>query len=174
MYLLDTFYPTIIHDDYILDPSIMDHIIKDTRNKRNKEEYDYTDKFDPYHRFIQEITSEFLKLHGFQHNKEDWYMDVIRYKLKEDTKRVKSGLAWHCENDVTSYRNVISVLLYLTIDERIKEGNLRYKDKNNNKLILEIKSGMTVIMDGNVFHKPQDPYGSGNRDLIIMSFEKDV
>ena len=174
MYLLDTFYPTIIHDDYILDPSIMDHLIKDTRNKRNKEEYDYTDKFDPYHRFIQGITSEFLKLHGFQHNKEEWYMDVIRYKLKEDTKRVKSGLAWHCENDVTSYRNVISVLLYLTIDERIKEGNLRYKDKNNNKLILEIKSGMTVIMDGNVFHKPQDPYGSGNRDLIIMSFEKDV
>ena len=44
MYILNTFYPTIIHDDYILDPSIMDHLIKDTWNKRNKEEYDYTDK----------------------------------------------------------------------------------------------------------------------------------
>jgi hypothetical protein len=30
-----------------------------------------------------------------------------------------------------------------------------------------------VIMDGNVPHKPQDPYGTGKRDLIIMSFEKD-
>ena len=63
MYLLDTFYPTIIHDDYILDPSIMDHLIKDTRNKRNKEEYDYTDKFDPYHRFIQEITSKSKRIY---------------------------------------------------------------------------------------------------------------
>jgi hypothetical protein len=27
-------------------------------------------------------------------------------------------------------------------------------------------------MDGNVPHKPQDPYGTGKRDLIIMSFEK--
>ena len=67
---------------------------------------------------------------------------------------------------------VITVLLYLTIDEGIKEGNLRYKDKNNNKIVLNIKSGTTVIMDGNVPHKPQDPYGSGKRDLIIVSFEK--
>jgi len=27
-------------------------------------------------------------------------------------------------------------------------------------------------MDGRVKHKPQDPYGSGRRDLIIISFEK--
>ena len=67
---------------------------------------------------------------------------------------------------------IVTVLLYLTIDETIKEGNLRYKDKNNNKLILKIKSGTTVIMDGNVPHKPQDPYGTGKRALIIISFEK--
>ena len=64
------------------------------------------------------------------------------------------------------------MLLYLRIDEGIKEGNLRYKDKNNKKLVISIKNGTTIIMDGNVKHKPQDPYGSGIRDLIIMSFEK--
>ena len=96
---------------------------------------------------------------------------VIRYQLKDDTKRVKSGLAWHCEND--NYPNVITVLMYLRIDDRIKEGNLMYKDKDNNKLMLEIKNGTTVIMDGNVPHKPQDPYGSGKRDLIITSFKKE-
>ena len=63
--------------------------------------------------------------------------------------------------------------MYLHIDDKIKEGNLNYKDKYNNKLVLEIKGGTTVIMDGNVPHKPQDPYGSGKRDLIIMSFEKE-
>jgi hypothetical protein len=173
MYHLNTYYPTLVHDDYIVDPSIMNHLIQDNGKKRNKIDYDYTDKFNPYHEFIRDITSEFLIMNHFNHNKEKWYMDVIRYQLKDDTKRVKSGLAWHCENDVTSYREVITVLMYLHIDDKIIEGNLGYKDRFNNKLILEIKGGTTVIMDGNVPHKPQDPYGSGKRDLIIMSFEKE-
>ena len=97
-------------------------------------------------------------------------MDIIRYKLKDVTKRVKSGLAWHCEND--NYPNVITVLMYLTIDSGIKDGNIRYKDKNNIKKVLNVKSGTTVIMDGKVPHKPQDPYGTGYRDLVIISFEK--
>ena len=50
--------------------------------------------------------------------------------------------------------------MYLRIDDGIKEGNIRYKDKNGNKYVLQLKSGTTVIMDGNVPHKPQDPYGS--------------
>ena len=98
-------------------------------------------------------------------------MDIIRYKLDNETKRVKSGLAWHCEND--NYPNVITVLLYLRIDEGIIDGNIRYKeDKENQKQILQVSSGTTVIMDGNVPHKPQDPYGTGLRDLVIVSFQK--
>ena len=84
---------------------------------------------------------------------------------------MKSGLAWHVEND--NYPIVITVLMYLRLDEGIIDGNLRYKDKKNVKKVLEIKSGTTVIMDGNVPHKPQDPYGTGKRDLIIVSFKKD-
>ena len=171
MYHLNTYYPTLILDDYIVDPSIMEYLITDTVKKRNVVYYDYSGKTNPYHRFIRDITSEFLKMNHFNHNKDKWYMDVIRYQLKDDTKRVKSGLAWHCEND--NYPNVITVLMYLQIDDKIKEGNLKYKDKFNNKLVLEIGSGTTVIMDGSVPHKPQDPYGSGKRDLIIMSFEKE-
>ena len=62
--------------------------------------------------------------------------------------------------------------MYLRLDEGIIDGNLRYKDAKNIKKVLEIKSGTTVIMDGNVPHKPQDPYGTGIRDLIIISFKK--
>ena len=47
-------------------------------------------------------------------------MDVIRYNLNNDIKGIDSGLAWHCEND--NFPNVITVLMYLHIDERIKEG----------------------------------------------------
>ena len=149
----------------------MKHLIQDTTKKRTVAYYNHGNKFNPYIEFIRDITSEFLIMNHFNHNKDKWYMDVIRYQLKDETKRVKSGLAWHCEND--NYPNVITVLMYLHLDDKIKEGNLKYKDKFNNKLILEIKGGTTVIMDGNVPHKPQDPYGSGKRDLVIMSFEKE-
>ena len=171
MYVLNTLYPTIVYNDYLVDPLIMKYLIKDTKNKRNVVYYIHTDNYNSYRIFIRDICSEFLKMNNFDHNRDKWYMDVIRYKLDDDTKRVKSGLAWHCEND--NYPNVITVLMYLRIDDRIKEGNLMYKDKDNNKLMLEIKNGTTVIMDGNVPHKPQDPYGSGKRDLIITSFEKE-
>ena len=180
MYQLNTLFPTIVHEDFLLDPSIIDNLQnvnlsqrkKTQKKKRNVVFYDYTKKYNPYHNFICEIISGFLEMNNFEHNKERWYMDIIRYQLDNDIRRVSSGLAWHCEND--NYPNVITVLLYLNIDDRIKDGNLRYKDKNNKKHILKVKSGTTIIMDGNVPHKPQDPYGSGKRDLIIVSFEKNI
>tara|TARA_B100000212_G_scaffold329803_1_gene295424 strand:- start:441 stop:737 length:297 start_codon:yes stop_codon:yes gene_type:complete len=97
-------------------------------------------------------------------------MDVIRYNLQNETQRVDSGLAWHCEND--NGNNLITVLLYLRLDDTVIDGNLRYKDKKNNKQVITIQSGTTIIMDGDVPHKPQDPYGTGKRDLIIVSFNK--
>jgi len=171
MYDLNTLYPTIVHDDYLVDPSIMKHLLPETEKKRCVVLYDYTNKSNPYHIFIRDICSDYLEMNHFKHNKDRWYTDVIRYQLKDETKGVNSGLAWHCEND--NDPNVITVLMYLHIDEEIKDANLRYKDKDNKKLVLEIKNGTTVIMDGNVPHKPQDPYGTGRRDLIIVSFEKE-
>jgi hypothetical protein len=170
MIKLNTKHLTLIYDDYLIDPSIINKLIEKTNKKRNKVEYDYTDKFNPYLSFIRDALSEFLNSYYINHNKNKWYMDVIRYNLKNDTKRIDSGLAWHCEND--NYPNVITVLLYLRIDHGIIDGNLRYKDVNGTKNILPLKSGTTIIMDGNVPHKPQDPYGTGLRDLVIISFEK--
>ena len=34
MYELNTFYPTIVHDDYLVDPAIMKHLLPDTDKKR--------------------------------------------------------------------------------------------------------------------------------------------
>ena len=167
---LDTLYPTEVYSDYLVDPSIMDSIFEDTEEKRKVIYYGYTDT-NHHTTFIKDISSGFLTMNGHKHNPDIWYMDVIRYNLQDEEKRVKSGLAWHVEND--NYPNVITVLMYLRLDEGIKDGNLRYKDKKNIKRIIEICSGTTVIMDGNVPHKPQDPYGTGLRDLIIVSFSKD-
>jgi hypothetical protein len=171
MEVVPTHYPTKVYWDYIVDPSIMEKIVEDSDEKRSVTFKDYRyDNYDHNHKFIKEVCSDFLELNGFNHNKEKWYMDIIRYKLDNETKRVTCGLAWHCEND--NYPDVITVLLYLRIDEGISDGNIRYKDKGNQKQVLEISSGTTVIMDGNVPHKPQDPYGTGIRDLVIVSFEK--
>ncbi len=167
---LNTLYPTEIYNDYLIDPSIMEQVLVKNNSKRNVTFHDYTET-NHYLNFIRDVSSEFLKINGYEHKKNKWYIDVIRYKLENDTKRVKSGLAWHCEND--NYPNVITVLLYLRIDEGIIDGNIRYKDVNNEKKLLLVKGGTTVIMDGNVPHKPQDPYGTGLRDLIIISFEKE-
>ena len=167
---LNTLYPTEIYNDYLLDPSIMDQIFIEKGKKKDVIFYDYTNTNDNTN-FVKDISSGFLTMNGYKHNPTKWYIDVIRYRLNNDTKRVKSGLAWHCEND--NYPDVITVLMYLHLDDKIIDGNLRYKDKFDKIHILEIKAGTTVIMDGNVPHKPQDPYGSGKRDLIIMSFEKE-
>tara|TARA_B100000123_G_scaffold270386_1_gene248174 strand:+ start:120 stop:638 length:519 start_codon:yes stop_codon:yes gene_type:complete len=167
---LNTLYPTEVYRDYLVDPSIMDSIFEETDEKRKVIFYDYKNN-NHYTSFIKDISSGFLNLNGHKHNPDEWYMDVIRYNLKDDMKRVKSGLAWHVEND--NYPNVITLLMYLRIDDGIIDGNLRYKDKYNNKIVLKICSGTTIIMDGNVPHKPQDPYGTGKRDLIIISFKKD-
>ena len=42
------------------------------------------------------------------------------------------------------------------------------KDIDGKKQMIDIRSGTTIIMDGNVPHKPQDPCGTGRRDLIIV------
>ena len=170
MIKLNTEYSTLVLYEYLIDPSIMNDIIEDKNIKLNKKLYDYTDKINIYFKFIVDIASNLLELNNFNHNKNKWYIDVIRYKLNNDTNGIKSGLAWHCEND--NYPNVITVLFYLRIDESIYNGNLRYKDRFNTKHVLKLKSGTTIIMDGNVPHKPQEPYGTGIRDLIIVSFTK--
>jgi len=169
METIGSFHPTKVYRDYIIDPVIMNDLIEGTDKKRNVVFKDYSE-FNHTHKFVKDVCSEFLELNGFSHNKDKWFMDIIRYKLNNETKGISSGLAWHCEND--NYPNVITVLLYLRIDEGIIDGNIRYKDKDNVKQVLEVSSGTTVIMDGNVPHKPQNPYGTGYRDLVIVSFEK--
>jgi hypothetical protein len=170
MFSLNTRAPTICLYDYIMDPSIIEEISLGTKKKRDVTYYHHTET-SPKHDFIKDICSSFLTDNGFKHNKEEWFMDVIRYNLDEDTKRVESGLAWHCEND--NYPNVITVLMYLRIDETLIDANIRYKDREGVKQVIPLKSGTTIIMDGDVPHKPQDPYGTGRRDLIIMSFKKE-
>lgn len=168
---LDTLYPVIIFKQMpLLDPTtiyrIMDKCTK--THERIHFRWNQWSHISSNIQFVIDISSSFLDLYEFKHSKDIWYMDCIRYNLKNIKTGVSSKLAWHCENDL--HNNLITVLFYLRKDSEIKNGDLEYKDKNGNIKILEINSGTTIIMDGRVEHKPQDPYGSGRRDLIIVNF----
>ena len=88
----------------------------------------------------------FLKQNGFQHDRNKWFMDVIRYNLKDETKRVKKWIGMALRKRQLSKCH--HVLMYLRIDETLKDANIRYKDRNNEKRVIELESGTTVIMDG--------------------------
>lgn len=170
MTLLNTKYPTLVFQSMpLIDPSTIKQIMEKRKKKHERADF-YYKKTNPTLQFVVDIASGLLRMYGFNHNKEIWYMDCIRYKLDNETKGVDSSLAWHCEND--NYGNLITVLFYLRKDETIRDGGLLYKDKDNKTNLIEVNSGMTIIMDGRVQHKPQNPYGSGKRELIIVSFRQ--
>lgn len=167
---LNTKYPTILFEKQLIDPKIIESLSESKGEKRHTTYHDYSEPMDSKKESVVSACSDLLNEHRFSHNRYNWSMDVIRYNLCNETQRVDSGLAWHCEND--NGNNLITVLLYLRLDDTIIDGNLRYKDKDNQKQVIQIQSGTTIIMDGDVPHKPQDPYGTGKRDLIIVSFQK--
>ena len=109
---LDSKYPTIIFNDFpLIDPIIIEQIMGNGDKKLNRSDYYYRDKkIDLITLFVRDIASGFLDMYDFNHYKDIWYMDCIQYKLDNEIKPVKSGLAWHCEND--NYPNLITVLLY--------------------------------------------------------------
>ena len=167
---LNTSYPTIVFDKPLVDPTIIESLSESKGEKRHTTYHDYSEPIDSNKESVVCACSDLLNQNGFLHDKYNWSMDVIRSNLCNGTRGVDSGLAWHCEND--NGNNLITVLLYLRLDDTIIDGNLRYKDKDNRKQVIQIQSGTTIIMDGDVPHKPQDPYGTGKRDLIIVSFKK--
>tara|TARA_A100001015_G_scaffold316087_1_gene429496 strand:- start:3613 stop:4137 length:525 start_codon:yes stop_codon:yes gene_type:complete len=168
---LNTSYLTLVFRNLpaLFEPSLITKINGISTKKHERKYYHHNNlNISEYTQFVVDIASNFLKLYHFEHNNKIWYMDCVRYNLKNEKKGVDSTLAWHCEND--NQNNLISVLFYLKKDKGIINGDLQYKDKYNKKQLLNIYSGLTIIMDGRVQHKPQDPYGTGQRDLIVVSF----
>ena len=186
-FTLDTEYETRVFRNYpIIDPIVIESIVKDETVKREHYDYSSNRAFYEHHLirwkkdkdsiqeqetvlFVKDVASNFLKMYDYAHDASEWYMDVIRYNLKDEVNQVNSGLAWHCEND--NYPDLITVLLYLRVDEGIKKGNLRYIDSHDVKQTISITSDTVIIMDGRVYHKPENPIGTGKRDLIAISFK---
>ena len=169
-YRLNTTHDTIVFPKTpLMDPEVIHEIMGPKEYVLDKQAYWYKDKDIPQELIqIRDDASSFLRKQGFKHNENIWYADLIRYNL-DNSLPVDSGLVWHYENQ--NYPDLITVLCYLRKDESLEGGNLRYKDKNNVKKVIQVSTGTTVIMDGRVEHKPEAVSGTGQRDLIIISFQ---
>jgi len=152
-----------------MDPEVIHEIMGPKEYILDKEAYWYKDEDISLELIkIRDDISSFLRKQGVQHNANIWYADLIRYKL-DNSLPVDSGLAWHSEN--MNYPDLITVLCYLRKDETVQSGGLRYHSKEGSTKVIPVSAGTTVIMDGRVLHKPENPYGTGQRDLIIVSFQ---
>ena len=174
MLYLDTTYPTVLIYKPRFDGNFVNNI-KEFNSYTHffRNDYFYGDNNEEIIYSIADIASNELELYGFKHDKTKWYMDIIKYNLNNSNGKsngIGSGLDWHCEND--NYDNLITILFYLRKDETLIGGDLLYKDKNDNIKKIIIKSGLMVIMDGNLMHLPEYCSGTGIRSTIIVSFHK--
>ena len=167
----------------IIDDSIMKTIMGKSEKILEKKAFYYKDKeflnkdgIDISNEvfFIIQVCENILTTNNITFNKDIWYIDLIRYNLSGE-KNVDSGLCWHNENVNYSFPS-ISVLMYLRKEKTIQGGDLRYKDTKKEKRKIAISACndncTIIIMDGNIYHKPENCSGFGKRELIIASFEK--
>lgn len=189
-YLSIEYLPQIFDHHNVFD-DIFSKDDNNTINKRNqivkKKDFDYKQSVEDLENILclVEVAINVLDDKKIRFDKSIWYMDVIRYDLSGET-GVDSGLTWHSENINYDFE-VISVLIYFRKDKTIRDGNLRYKEYQNNcscftkstkETIIINATNMIyndctiVIMDGNVTHKPEKCSGFGRRELINVSFRK--
>ena len=89
MFKLNTNYNTTVFTNIsIIDPSTMNYFVEDESVKREHYGYYHKEKSHDNIMFIRDITSNFLEMYGFDHNKDIWYMDVIRYNLDNEKKPI--------------------------------------------------------------------------------------
>lgn len=78
---------------------------------------------------------------------------------------------WHKDDYSAVPWKTYTIIFYIRKDNTIKNGNLKYII-NNKEYITSINTGDILCFDGNILHKPQNSYGFGCRDTIVIFFKK--
>ena len=155
----------LIINEIPIDPKITEKIIGKRIFTREHCTFEtsHSDSNPPIIKFIIDISSGYLNLKGFNHIKNTWYMDIIRYNLNGES----------CSSCNLNYKeeNLIIILFCLRNDSRIK-GNLKYKDINNFEKTLIIENTITIIINTKLGCKLENCSGTGIRDIIVISFQK--
>jgi len=125
---------------------------------------------------LLEHTLALLKSYNFSCNIDRWFIEGQRYH--STGRGVITPLAWHLDDGGAWSENyVATVIYYLKKDPELSGGNLKYNLGNNDpdmdytsreypKII--VASGNTVLMNGDLWHCPENISGYGDRELLVI------
>jgi hypothetical protein len=119
----------------------------------------------------------------------DFYVDTSKgmiefWSFNVDGEKIITPLDFH-EDDYGVLGDIVdTVIFYIRKDETIKGGDLEIIENiKKHKIlfgflqwhtkehkIIKIKSNDILVFNGNLTHKPQDVYGNGHRDCIVVQF----
>ena len=150
---------------------------------------------------ILDNTHDLLSRHGYPCLRDRWFLETHRYYSNNNEKEVISPLAWH-QDDGGGWpeSKVVTCLYYLRRDTGLIGGNLQYTldsedpDPYEPSLLnlfsslmgkgrarlevpdkhpkILIKTGMTVMMRGDMWHRPENIKGVGERELLVIQFPR--
>lgn len=88
------------------------------------------------------------------------------FSYGKNKKSIKD-MGWHYDDYEVGPFKVYTVIFYLRKDRTIRGGNLLY-EFNNNVNEIKVSNGLSVIFSGDTSHTPQESYGFGCRDSIVV------
>jgi hypothetical protein len=168
-------YPLIVLNNQLLDlekKCFNNHIKKKKNGKFNQSKIWYKDNVDKLKLSTELINKSYqlLTQYGYNVDKNIFHIDFHTYNLLNN--KYKNAFAWHQDDYGAINEKVNTIIYYLRKDEGIKSGNLLYKDKNNKKIEVVIKSNMILMLDGRIKHKPDNLEGYGLRNSIVVQFKR--
>lgn len=138
---------------------------KDKIKKDNKDISISISLEDDLDEFIKE-SARIMKENNFKINPNKFYYEFHLYDVKS---AMESKFAWHIDDYGAVDCEVCTMIYYLDKDETITGGNLEF---SNYKIV--VNSGIIVVMNGDVLHKPEPMSGYGTRKSIVVMFQRTI
>lgn len=124
-------------------------------------------------KLIQPIIDLSIKiLHQFnkiEYDKDTYFIEFQQRNCNYE--KYQHPFAWHKDDYGAVPWETYTIIFYIRKDSTIQNGNLKYII-NDKEYIITIDTGSILCFDGNILHKPQNSYGFGCRDTIVIFFKK--
>jgi len=112
------------------------------------------------------ILNNFNKI---KYDKNEYYIEFQQRNCSYEN--IVHPFTWHKDDYSAVSWRTYTVIFYIRKDSTIKNGDLKYII-NDNEYIKIINTGNILCFDGDILHKPQNSYGFGCRDTIVVFFKK--
>jgi hypothetical protein len=133
--------------------------------------------------FIKNYAYEILSSLDFFVNPSECMIEFWSYNANGG--KVSTTLAFHEDDYGVLNDRVDTVIFYTRKDDTLQGGNLKIEENlkrykilfgfgklhSTQEKIIEIKSNDIVVFNGNLSHQPEDVYGIGQRDCIVVQFK---